>query len=103
MEWTVEGRKQEKSNSPRHQNWCIKTKVQKAYGELTWKKCTSKDPFSKMKGLKKNKVKTYGDAVYGKYRIRFYLNSKKKVVAIIFAATSQRLRKTFEEIYVENF
>ena len=29
-----------------------KTKVQKAYGELTWKKCTSKDPFSKMKGLK---------------------------------------------------
>ena len=70
-----------------------KTKVQKAYGELTWKKCTSKDPFSKMKGLKKNKVKTYGDAVYGKYRIRFYLNSKKKVVAIILPATSQRLRK----------
>lgn len=56
-----------------------------------------------MKGLKKNKVKTYGDAVYGKYRIRFYLNSKKKLLRLYLPATSQRLRKTFEEIYVENF
>lgn len=70
-----------------------KTKVNKAYGELVWKKCTSKDPFTKMKGLKKNKVKTYGDAVYGKYRIRFYLNSKKKVVAIILACNIGKIKK----------
>ena len=70
-----------------------KSKIQNAYGELTWKKCTSKDPFTKMKGLKKNKVKTYGDATYGKYRIRFYLNSKKKVVAIIFACNIQKIKK----------
>ena len=77
-----------------------KTKVQKAYGELTWKKCTSKDPFSKMKGLKKNKVKTYGDAVYGKYRIRFYLNSKKKVVAIIFACNISKIKKKHLKKYM---
>ncbi len=70
-----------------------KSKVQNAYGELSWKKCTSKDPFTKMKGLKKNKVKTYGDATYGKYRIRFYLNGKKKVVAIIFACNVGRIKK----------
>ncbi len=70
-----------------------KTKIQNAYGELSWKKCTSKDPFTKMKGLKKNKVKTYGDAVYGKYRIRFYLNKKNKVVAIILACNIGRIKK----------
>lgn len=70
-----------------------KTKVQNAYGEISWKKCTSKDPFTKMKGLKKNKVKTYGDVTYGKYRIRFYLNKKNKVVAIILACNIGRIKK----------
>lgn len=70
-----------------------RTKVQNAYGELTWVKCTSKDPFSRMKGLKKNKVKTYGDVKYGKYRIRFYMNKKKKVVAIILACNIGRIKK----------
>lgn len=77
-----------------------KTKVQNAYGELTWKKCTSKDPFSRMKGLKKNKVKTYGDVTYGKYRIRFYLNSKKKVVAIIFACNISKIKKKHLKKYM---
>lgn len=77
-----------------------KSKVQNAYGELTWKKCTSKDPFTKMKGLKKNKVKTYADATYGKYRIRFYLNSKKKVVAIIFACNISKIKKKHLKKYI---
>ena len=77
-----------------------KAKIQRAYGELTWKKCTSKDPFTKMKGLKRNKVKTYGDATYGKYRIRFYLNSKKKVVAIIFACNIQKIKKKHLKKYL---
>lgn len=67
--------------------------VQKKYGELNVKKCTSKDPFTKMKGLKKNKVKTYADVTYGKYRIRFYFNSKKKVVAIILACNINKIKK----------
>lgn len=67
--------------------------VQKKYGELNVKKCTSKDPFTKMKGLKKNKVKTYADVTYGKYRIRFYFNKKKKVVAIILACNIQKIKK----------
>lgn len=78
-----------------------KTKIDNAYGELKWKKCTSKDPFTKMKGLKKNKVKTYGDAVYGKYRIRFYLNSKKKVVAIIFACNINKIKKKHLKKYIK--
>lgn len=77
-----------------------KSKVQNAYGELTWKKCSSKDPFTKMKGLKKNKVKTYADATYGKYRIRFYLNSKKKVVAIIFACNISKIKKKHLKKYI---
>ena len=77
-----------------------KGKIENAYGELTWKKCTSKDPFSCMKGLKKNKVKTYGDVVYGKYRIRFYLNSKKKVVAIIFACNISKIKKKHLKKYL---
>lgn len=77
-----------------------KSKIQNAYGELVWKKCTSKDPFTKMKGLKKNKVKTYADATYGKYRIRFYLNSKKKVVAIIFACNINKIKKKHLKKYI---
>lgn len=77
-----------------------KSKIQNVYGELKWKKCTSKDPFSKMKGLKKNKVKTYGDVTYGKYRIRFYLNSKKKVVAIIFACNIGKIKKKHLKKYI---
>lgn len=77
-----------------------KTKIHSAYGELTWKKCSSKDPFTKMKGLKKNKVKTYGDVTYGKYRIRFYLNSKKKVVAIIFACNIGKIKKKHLKKYI---
>ena len=77
-----------------------KSKVQSAYGELTWKKCTSKEPFSRMKGLKKNKVKTYGDVTYGKYRIRFYLNSKKKFVAIIFACNINKIKKKHLKKYM---
>lgn len=77
-----------------------KSKVHSAYGELTWKKCTSKDPFTQMKGLKNNKVKTYGDVTYGKYRIRFYLNSKKKVVAIIFACNIQKIKKKHLKKYM---
>ena len=69
-----------------------KAKVQKAYGELTFKKCTKKDPFTKMKGLKKNKVKTYADVKYGKYRIRFYMNKKNKVVAIIYACNIGKIK-----------
>jgi len=70
-----------------------KTKVQKAYGELTFKKCTKKDPFTQMKGLKKNKVKKYADVKYGKYRIRFYMNKKNKVVAIIYACNIGKIKK----------
>lgn len=77
-----------------------KSKIHNAYGELTWKKCTSKDPFTKMKGLKKNKVKTYADVTYGKYRIRFYLNSKKKVVAIIFACNIKKIKKKHLKKYI---
>lgn len=77
-----------------------KTKVNNAYGELTWKKCSSKDPFTKMKGLKRNKVKTYGDVTYGKYRIRFYLNKKKKVVAIIFACNIGKIKKKSLKKYI---
>lgn len=77
-----------------------KTKVQNAYGELTWNKCKSKDPFTKMKGLKKNKVKTYGDVKYGKYRIRFYLNKKNKVVAIILACNIGKIKKKALRAYM---
>lgn len=77
-----------------------KSTVHNAYGELNWKKCTSKDPFTKMKGLKKNKVKTYGDVTYGKYRIRFYLNSKSKVVAIIFACNIKKIKKKHLKKYI---
>lgn len=74
--------------------------VQKKYGELSVKKCTSKDPFTKMKGLKKNKVKTYADVTYGKYRIRFYFNSKKKVVAIILACNIKKIKKSALKKYM---
>ena len=74
--------------------------IENAYGELSWKKCSSKEPFSNMKGLKKNKVKKYGDAVYGKYRIRFYVNSKKKVVAIIFACNISKIKKKHLKKYL---
>lgn len=77
-----------------------KTKIHNAYGELTWKKCSSKDPFTKIKGLKRNKVKTYADVTYGKYRIRFYLNSKKKVVAIIFACNMGKIKKKHLKKYI---
>ena len=46
-----------------------------------------------MKGLKKNKVKYYNDEVWGRYRIRFYYNSKKKVVAIILACNIGYIKK----------
>ncbi len=77
-----------------------KTKVTSAYGELTWKKCTSKDPFSLMKGLKKNKVKTYASVTYGKYSIRFYLNKKSKVVAIIFTCNAKKIKKKYLKSYM---
>ncbi|MCH5266325.1 MAG: Ig-like domain-containing protein [Lachnospiraceae bacterium] len=70
-----------------------KAKVKNAYGEFTLKKCKAKDPFTKMKGLKKNKVKTYTDETYGKYRIRFYFNKKKKVVAIIYTCNASKITK----------
>lgn len=70
-----------------------KAKVAKAYGDFTLLKCKSKDPFTKMKGLKKNKVKYYNDEVWGRYRIRFYYNSKKKVVAIILACNIGYIKK----------
>lgn len=78
-----------------------KTKVQNAYGELSIKKCTSKDPFTKMKGLKKNKVKTYADVVYAsKYRIRFYFNKNNKVVAIIYACNIGKIKKSALKKYI---
>ena len=77
-----------------------KSKIHSAYGELKWKKCTSKDPFVKMKGLKKNKVKTYADVTYGKDRIRFYVNKKNKVVAIIFACNINKIKKTHLRRYL---
>ncbi len=74
--------------------------INKKYGDLAWAACTSKDPFTKMKGLKKNKVKTYADVKYGKYRIRFYLNSKKKVVAIILACNIGKIKKKALKSYM---
>lgn len=68
-------------------------KVASAYGDFTLKKISKKDPFPKFKGLKKNKVKTYSDATYGKYRIRFYYNSKKKIVAIMFTRNAAVITK----------
>lgn len=70
-----------------------KAKVEKAYGDFNLEKCKAKDPFTKMKGLKKNKVKYYNDEVWGRYRIRFYYNSKKKVVAIILACNIGEIKK----------
>lgn len=69
------------------------SKVKKKYGEFTLKKCTKKDPFTKTKGLKKSKVKTYTDMKYGKYRIRFYFNKKNKVAAIIYSCNLGRIKK----------
>ncbi len=71
-----------------------KSKVKNAYGNFTAKKCSSKDPFTKMKGLKKNKVKTYGEMKYGKYRIRFYFNKSNKVVAIIFSCNFSKITQS---------
>lgn len=77
-----------------------KAKVEKAYGDFTLTKCKSKDPFTKMKGLKKNKVKYYNDEVWGRYRIRFYYNSKKKVVAIILACNIEYIKKKDLKTYL---
>ncbi len=76
------------------------SKVEKAYGELTVKDCKAKDPFTKMKGLKKNKVKTYADVKYDQYRIRFYFNAKKKVMAIILACNIGRIKKSALKDYL---
>lgn len=75
-------------------------KVEKAYGDVTLNKCKAKDPFTKMKGLKKNKVKYYNDEVWSKYRIRFYYNSKKKVVAIILACNIENIKKKDLKKYI---
>jgi hypothetical protein len=77
-----------------------KTAVAKVYGDFTLSKCKSKDPFTKMKGLKKNKVKYYNDETWGKYRIRFYYNSKKKVVAIILACNINNIKKSSLSSYL---
>ena len=53
-----------------------------------------------MKGLKKNKVKKYADVTYGKYRIRFYVNSKNKVVAIIYACNIGKIKKKALKSYM---
>jgi hypothetical protein len=74
--------------------------VAKVYGDFTLSKCKSKDPFTKMKGLKKNKVKYYNDETWGKYRIRFYYNSKKKVVAIILACNINNIKKSSLSDYI---
>lgn len=94
--WTGQWKKKYKKKKSTYRKIKIdasKSKVEKAYGELTWKKCTSKDPFTKMKGLKKNKVKTYANVNWGRYTIRFYLNKKKKVVAIILACNIKKIKK----------
>lgn len=70
-----------------------KAKVEKAYGDMTLNKCKASDPFTKMKGLKKNKVRYYNDEIWGKYRIRFYYNKKKSVVAIILACNIGTIKK----------
>lgn len=75
-------------------------KVAKAYGDFSLTKCKAKDPFTKMKGLKRNKVKTYADMKYGKYRIRFYFNKKKKVVAIILACNIGKISKSSLSSYI---
>lgn len=77
-----------------------KSQIIKKYGEMSFKKCKKSDPFTKMKGLKRNKVKTYGDVTYGKYRIRFYLNKKNKVVAIILACNIGRIKKSSLIAYI---
>ncbi len=77
-----------------------KSQIVKKYGEISFKKCKKSDPFTKMKGLKRNKVKKYGDVKYGKYRIRFYLNKKDKVVAIILACNIGRIKKSSLIAYI---
>ena len=77
-----------------------KSKVNKLYGDLTWKTCTSKDPFTLMKGLKKNKVTQSADVKYGKYKIRFYVNKKDKVVAIILACNIKKIKKKALKSYM---
>lgn len=76
------------------------SKVAKAYGDFTLNKCKSGDPFTKMKGLKKNKVKYYNDETWGKYRIRFYYNKNKKVVAIILACNISKIKKSALKSYI---
>lgn len=76
------------------------SKVQKKYGEVTLKKCTKKDPFTKTKGLKKSKVKKYTDMKYGKYRIRFYFDKKNKVAAIIYSCNLGRIKKRMLKKYM---
>lgn len=77
-----------------------KSKVLNAYGQLNVKKCTGKDPFTKMKGLKNNKVKTYVDMKYGKYRIRFYFNKKNKIMAIIFSCNFSKIKESALSKYI---
>lgn len=74
--------------------------VKKVYGDFTAKKCKKSDPFTKMKGLKRSKVKTYTDMVYGKYRIRFYFNKKKQVASIIFCCNVKRIKKSAVKKYI---
>lgn len=74
--------------------------VAKAYGDFTLTKCKSSDPFTKMKGLKKNKVKYYNDETWSKYRIRFYYNKNKKVVAIILACNIGKIKESALKSYI---
>lgn len=77
-----------------------KSAVEKVYGDVALTECKAKDPFTKMKGLKKNKVKYYNDEVWGKYRIRFYYNKNKKVVAIILACNIGNIRQKDLKSYI---
>lgn len=77
-----------------------KSAVEKVYGDIALAKCKASDPFTQMKGLKKNKVKYYNDEIWGKYRIRFYYNSKKKVVAIILACNIGNIKKKDLKSYI---
>lgn len=68
--------------------------IKKKYGDqIVVKKCSKKDAFSNMKLVKKNKAKKYTEVSYSKYKIRFFLNSKSKVVGIIVACNMKNIKK----------
>jgi len=70
--------------------------LKKKYGEqLTIKKVSKKDAFCNMKLVKTNKAKKYTQVGYGKYKIRFFINKKNKVVGIILVCNIKNIKKKY--------